>query len=103
VLAGRFGWGEAVRLARMLAADPSSHVAAAVHGWQHPWTREAMLLADVFDLTQVVNWAEKHRQPQLYPRPWDPPPERLGNAGQLTQAEIRAALRARGFGAEPTT
>ena len=93
---GRVPWGETLALFRILKADPSSHVAAAIHGMQSPWSREAFLLADVYDLTLAVNWANKHKDPTPYPRPTDPPPAKWGNTGGRSPDECRAILAARG-------
>lgn len=88
-------WGEAWRLTRLLLTDPSSHVAASVAGWAHPWSREAFVLADLYDLTHQAH-AQK-RKPRPYRRPSDSSSKRFGRATR-SQAEIRAALLARGHG-----
>jgi hypothetical protein len=81
-------WGEAVHLLSALARDPSSHVAAAIAGWQHPLSREALVLADLLDLTAAAHSSKK---PKPYPRPWSaerkPPRKQV-----LTQEQIRAVL-----------
>lgn len=84
-------WGEAVRLVDELAADPATHTAAALAGWAHPWSREAALLADLFDLTLAVN----AKNPKPYPRPWvqqGDDRKRIGDASKFSQAEIREEL-----------
>lgn len=101
MLAGRFGWGEAIRLADALAADPSSHVCAALNGWQYPIDRSTLAVADLFDLTVAMNTPKGHT-PKRYPRPWDPPPKRLGDPSQHSQETVIAALRARGHGIPAT-
>ena len=66
-------WGEAIRDAHTVAADPSSMIAAALHGWDHPVTREALALMDLFDLQHQIAWAQggkKGPRPKPYPRPW---------------------------------
>lgn len=88
-------WDEALRLTQVLAQDTSSHVGAALAGWQSPWPREAFLLADLFDLMHRVNSKSK---PKPYPRPTDARPVRLGRPG--SQRSVRAALRARGHNIE---
>lgn len=60
-------WGEAWLLVQGLSRDPSSHVAAAIAGWRYPMGREALVLADLFDLTHAAH-AQKRAKP--YPRPW---------------------------------
>ena len=57
--------------------------------------REALAVADLIDLFAQAN-AKKGRKPDPYPRPWHKPKRtRLGRITR-TQAEIRAALAARG-------
>jgi hypothetical protein len=43
----RMSWGEAVRLSRELAHEPTSHVAAALAGWEYPVSREWVALRAV--------------------------------------------------------
>ena len=92
------GWGEAVRLVRVLLTDPSSATCAAVEGWRHPMSREALLLADLFDL-QYASKAKK--KPQPYPRPWPDPSERrrIGRTS-LSSERVRAILREARHGRE---
>lgn len=92
-------FGEAIRLTEQLASDPSSHVAAALLGWQHPYSREALVLADLFDLQHQKAWGGKGAKPKPYPRPW--PDQQSGKrtskpAADITQDEILAALRRAG-------
>ena len=85
-------WGESVRLVQELAADPATHTAAALAGWAHPWSREAALLADLFDVTLAAN---AKGNPKPYPRPWVGPTDersKIGDASQFSQAEIREEL-----------
>jgi hypothetical protein len=90
------GWSEAWRLTRQLLTDTSSHVAVAMLGWQHPLSRDGLILADLWDLTAAV--APLKRRPKPYPRPSDPAPTRMGDASKHSQRAIRAALAARGHG-----
>ena len=60
-------WGEALRLYRILIADPSSQIAAAVAGWQHPASRELLALYDLFDSSEYGRVGRKARPAQ---RPW---------------------------------
>ena len=90
---GGMTWGEAWNLTRELLADTSSHVFAAVNGWTHPVAREALVLADVYDLLARAHTTKG--KPKPYPRPWDERPKRLGRATR-PQRQIRAALAARG-------
>ena len=59
-------YGEAVRLVGVLAADPSSHIAAALNEWKQPRTPEWLVLADLFDAFVRANY----RKAQRYPRPF---------------------------------
>ena len=85
------GWGEAWRLTKILAADPSSAVAAAFAGWQYPLSREGITLRDLYDLQHT---SKAKRKPKAYPRPWDSPAKQIGgNRPGMTPQEYRA-LRA---------
>ena len=96
VFTGEMSFREAWSLTQALLRDPSSHIAAAVAGWPHPWSREAFILADLADLTQYGNATRKTAaRLRPYPRPTDPAPTRFGKATR-SQTEIRAALAARG-------
>lgn len=84
-------WGEATRLLQVLAADPSSALCAALAGWQHPFSREALILADLFDLQHASK--AKRGRPQPWPRPWATGRRRWGNR-RLSIPELRAVLDA---------
>lgn len=90
----RMTYGEAWRLLKQLQQDTSSHVAAALAGWSHPWPREAFVLADLFDLQHRAK-AKKGHKPKPYPRPNATAGKRLG-VTHRSQRDIRAALAARG-------
>lgn len=85
-------------LMQELMADPTSHLAAAVAGWDHPMSREALIMADLWDLNVAVNTDRKKRgRAKTYPRPF----KRKGASTRsakptVNQAAIDAALRARG-------
>lgn len=87
-------WREAWSLTRTLISDGSSRLGATVAGWDRPWSPEAWILADLWDLLAAVN-TERRRRPKPYPRPNAPKPTRFGRA-TLPQHQIRAALAARG-------
>lgn len=94
-------WGEALRLARMLAVDPTSQLGAALAGWDHPVSREALVLMDIFDLEHIVAWAQgggKGAKPRPYPRPWsmDSGSKRVAPDPSLSHEQIVAALRRAG-------
>lgn len=91
------GWDEAIRLTKILSADPSSALAAARSGWEYPWPWEAILLADLVDV-QVAS--KSKRRPKSWPRPWkksDRSVRRMGTPMSISEFE---ALRARARGAE---
>lgn len=93
-------WGEAYRITTMLANDPTSHVAAAISGWDHPVSFEALALMNLFDLTHQIAWRQggsKGPRPTPYPRPWrNRTTKRAKPDASLTQDEIIAALRRAG-------
>jgi hypothetical protein len=99
VFDGRMSWDEAYDLARGLLADPTSRLAAARAGWDHPLSREAMIFADLYDLTVAANTDRRKGKPKPYPRPFKPKGKGARHATAaptVTQAQIDAALRARG-------
>lgn len=94
-------WREAWLLTKQLLGDPSSRAFVAVAGWPHPWSREAFLLADLYDLLAAANTDRRfRRQLDPYPRPTGQPRKNGGRLGRATrsQQEVRALLRARGHG-----
>jgi hypothetical protein len=82
---------EAGRLFEILRADPSSALAAALEGWDHPVSREAAVLMDLWDLEAVKSGAKK---PPKYPRVWKTAGDakRYGNAAGMTREEVLARL-----------
>lgn len=85
-------WSEALRLTRALALDPTSHVAAAVAGWRHPWSHEAIVLANLYDLQHKI--AAGKRTPKPHARPWDAQERKFGGGARLSKARLRALLDA---------
>ena len=87
-----WSWGELWRLVEIVGHDPSSQLAAAISGWEHPVSREWLALADLWDVLVAVN---THKgSPGHYPRPWaktDPGTRRIG-VTSLPQAVVRRAL-----------
>jgi hypothetical protein len=83
------------RLAVILRSDPSSAIAAALEGWDHPISREALLLADLYDLNAAIN-SPKNKRPKPHPmRPWkNRDVQRRGNTGGRTRAQVEAILAA---------
>ena len=87
-------WAEGVQLVEVLTADPSSALAAALQGWDHPISREALLLADLYDLNHTVAAGGKKVTPHPARPKTDAKPERYGNAAGRTPDEVKAILRA---------
>lgn len=82
----RMRWDEALRMLRILGADPSSQVGAALSGWTHPVPREWIVLADLLDI-QLRSKAK--RRPKPYRRPWDPQPTAYGRGTAVSIDEWR--------------
>lgn len=95
---GRMSWEEAWSLTNMLTSDPSSRVGAAVQGWSYPLSREAMALADLYDVTLMSNVDKRKRgRVKPYPRPWETNTDtHRSSKPTVGQETIRAALAARG-------
>ena len=90
VVGKSMSWGEAVRLSRELSRDWSSAVAAALAGWDYPLSREAIVMADLYDLQHIT---KAKRRPAPYPRPWKP--EQVKKFGtSMTKERLRAVLDA---------
>lgn len=97
ILDSRLSWHEAWLLLGQLLSDPTSHTFAAVAGWRYPWSHEAKVLADLYDLTQAANTEKKKRSRiKPYPRPWKHRRGTRSRKPTVDQATIRAALIARG-------
>lgn len=97
VIGEDMGWDEAIRLAGILRADPSSMLAASMEGWTHPVSREALILMDQFDLDMAVNSGKK--TPQPHPgRPWKQKGEarKFGNTAGRSRAEVVEILNRHG-------
>lgn len=92
------GWDEAIRLIAILRRDPSSMIAAALEGWDHPVSREALILMDLFDLDMSINTDRKKGKPKPHPgRPFKVDGgkrERIGKAA--ARADVAAILNAHG-------
>lgn len=88
-------YAEAVRLTQVLSTDPSSHIAAAVHGWDAPVSREWLVLADTFDRLTHLH-TDRKAKPEPYPRPFpDPARVRRGKTTR-TRGDVLAILNAHG-------
>lgn len=81
------GWDTAARQVRILRSDPSSMLAAAMEGWDHPVSRLEALLMDLWDLTAAATGTKK---PPKYPRQWvkTGTSESWGNVAGRTRSEI---------------
>lgn len=90
------GWGEAVRLVRILRADPASMIAAAIEGWDYPLPRGDAVLMDLFDL-EFAKTGARGRKPHPG-RPWKQQGDvtKIGNAGGRSRAEVVEILNAHG-------
>lgn len=90
---------EAARLAAIIAADPSSQTCTALNGWTHPMSREALILADLFDLQHFSKVDPKKGKPKPYPRAWptERDVEKFGDTGGRSPAEVIEILRAHGL------
>lgn len=95
VIGEEMDWREACSLTRALIADGTSRVGAAVAGWRYPWTPEAWILADLWDLIAAVH-TDRRRRPKPYPRPTDEMHKKKFGRTALPQHVVRAALAARG-------
>lgn len=93
---GRMSWDEAWDLVTELVRDPTSHLFAAINEWKHPFSSEARVLADLFDLQVAMN-TKKGKKPKPYPRPWSKKTQGVrSQKPTVDQATIRAALAQRG-------
>lgn len=85
-------WGEAVRLAKVLSEDSTSHIAAAIHEWDHPWSHEWQAVVELFDAFREVHFV----RPKPYPRPWPDPNARRRGRTDKSRAEVISILNAHG-------
>lgn len=80
---------EAALLVRALMRDPRSRLHAVEAGWDHPISREWLLLADLWDLE--LQKSVRRGQFKPYPRPFGK--QKLGGRGRRTAAEALMILR----------
>ena len=95
----RIALSEMARLVKILRAEPSSAIAAALEGWGHPISREALILMDQYDLEVQINSDPKKGKPKRYPRPFpidDRDVKRYGDAGGRSREEVVAILNGLG-------
>lgn len=86
-------YGEALSLTRTLRSDPTSQVAVALEGLEYPWSREANILADLFDLVKSA-LSQKGKPTESYPRPYQV--SGVASKPTVSQEVIRKALKDRG-------
>lgn len=91
-------WSEGWDLTTELLKDPSSHVGAALGGLDYPWSREAAVLADLFDWQRLAHSDPKRRRSlRPYPRPVPVDKDTQRSARPvIAQEAVKAALAARG-------
>lgn len=90
------GWGEALRLIRILRSDPSTMLAASVEQWEYPLSRTDAILADMWDLSYAKAGAKKRER---YPRPFKQKAgksQKWGDAAGRSREQIVEILRAHG-------
>lgn len=94
------GWDEALDLVRVLRDDPSSQLAASIEGWDHPLSREGLILSDLMD----VQGPKTFKKWRPYRRPFErvlAEMNRHGNAGDRTPEQVKELLRTK-FGQKAT-
>lgn len=84
---------ETALLIAVMLRNPESWLQAVVNGWKYPFSRDALVLADLYDLTAMVN-SSKGKKPKPYPRPTpDKNTSRVGktdkNAAEVTRLLAR--------------
>jgi hypothetical protein len=101
VVGDEMGWGETIRLAGVLSADPGSQLWASLHGWRNPASRAELVLMDLWDITFKAAGPKKWTP---YPRPFDLERDlkaRTGSAGNRTPQQVMAILADFGHPAPP--
>jgi hypothetical protein len=92
-------YGEAWRQTFILMGDPSSQIAAALGGWDHPVDRADLVLRDLYDLQHAKAMAGSKKNAKPYPRPWpEVKTRRQAPGADVTQEQIFEALRSAGHG-----
>lgn len=92
-----FGWSEAIDLVRVLRHDPSSQLVTSIEKWEHPLSREGLILSDLID---VHGWSSVGKKWKPYRRPFkvEDGTRKLGNAAGLDPEQVKARLRAARMG-----
>lgn len=81
---------EAVLLVRALFSDSRSRLHASHAGWEHPVSREWLLLADTWDLS-LRKALPRNGRFRPYPRPFGK--QKIGGRGRRTAREALRILR----------
>lgn len=90
---GTVTWDEMWSLVSELVSDPTSHTCAAANGWLYPLSREGASLANLYDLTLMVNTEKSQRRKiKPHPRPWKDQDSARSKKPVVSQEVIRAAL-----------
>jgi hypothetical protein len=89
------GWGEAIRLVRILRSDPSSQLAASLEGWDYPLDRAGWMLADLIDVQGSSKAGKKWKSYQRPAKAKDKT-QRWGDAGGRTRAQVVQILNGLG-------
>lgn len=84
-------WGEACRLTRLLSVDPASSICAALQKWDYPMSREALILAGIYDIQHA---SKSKRRPDPFPRPWPDHNKRTFGKTRMTVDRLREVLAA---------
>lgn len=93
---GLMGWDEALRMVRILRADPSSQIATAIEEWDYPLSRTDAILADMWDLSYAKAGVKKRER---YPRPFKTgggSTQKWGDAAGRSRDEVEAILKRHG-------
>lgn len=96
VMGDSMGWGEAARLVKILRADPSSMIAAALEGWKYPVSRGDLILMGMWEQDRQIasGGKDKTRHPLLPFATDSKTRERKGNAAGRSRAEVIEILNA---------
>lgn len=86
------GWDEALRMTLILRRDTTSQVAVAVEGWQHPISRDALAILDLYDATIAVNTDSKKRPKPHGGRPFEIDSKQRNRMGKAAPAADVAAI-----------
>ncbi|MGG7507971.1 hypothetical protein [Plantibacter sp. YIM 135249] len=78
------------------ARDPESVLHAAIHGWDHPVSREWMMLANIFDSSEANRLGKKFKPMK---RPWpERGAQRIGHTALSPDQAMRLLEENRGTG-----